>query len=334
MFDRRRYLSTFAVLALVLLRLVIGWHFFREGAEKIVYDPHDGQLRTTFSAEGFLANAKGPMANWYSANVPSDHGWRDLLAAPRKNDPTEKGAAPHAAWSERIEADWRNVVDKVKALPALSDEQKKQADEVLESKRKDLAAYFAAESQAIAEYRHELWRLANWRRSPESGKVPFVDERIATKASETAKTPAPWVSQVQQFDAELRDDLRELLTEQQRELALTTAGMDDALRDPREKRLNLINLVVTALTIGVGVCLLLGFFTRTASIVGALFLLGVILSQPPWLPDTAETMPNVIEFAGLLVLAGTGAGRWAGLDFFTYALFNRDRTVRSHHKSK
>ena len=35
----------------------------------------------------------------------------------------------------------------------------------------------------------------------------------------------------------------------------------------------------------------------------------------------------VVEFAGLLVLAGTGAGRWAGLDFFTYALFHRDRDV-------
>jgi uncharacterized membrane protein YphA (DoxX/SURF4 family) len=164
--------------------------------------------------------------------------------------------------------------------------------------------------------------------------VPFVDERIASKASETGKTPAPWVSQVQQFDAELREDLRELLTEEQRELALTTSGLDDALREPGDKRLHLINIVVTALTIGVGVCLLLGFFTRTASIVGALFLLGVILSQPPWLPDTAETMPNVIEFVALLVLAGTGAGRWAGLDFFTYALFNRNRTARSQHKIK
>jgi hypothetical protein len=33
-------------------------------------------------------------------------------------------------------------------------------------------------------------------------------------------------------------------------------------------------------------------------------------------------MNQCIEFAGLLVLAGTGAGRWAGLDYFTYALFH------------
>jgi hypothetical protein len=36
-------------------------------------------------------------------------------------------------------------------------------------------------------------------------------------------------------------------------------------------------------------------------------------------------MPQCIEFAGLLVLAGTGAGRWMGLDYFTWALFRRNR---------
>ena len=50
----------------------------------------------------------------------------------------------------------------------------------------------------------------------------------------------------------------------------------------------------------------------------------VIASQPPWLAESVTTMPQCIEFAALLVLAGTGAGRWAGLDYFTYALFHRD----------
>jgi uncharacterized membrane protein YphA (DoxX/SURF4 family) len=323
--DRRRFLSGFAVLALVLLRLVIGWHFFREGTQKVVYEPHAGKLRRTFSAEGFLTNAKGPLAKWYMANVPDEHGWRVLLATPRKNAPGTDDSSPYGEWAERIKADWRKVVDDVKALPALSDEQKKQADDILEKRRNDLGDYLAAESQAIAEYRHELWRLANWRQSPESGDVPFVDERIATKATETGKTPASWVSHVRLLDAELRNDLRAVLTKEQRELALTVQGIDGALRDPREERLNLVNNVITILTIGVGVCLLLGFFTRMASIVGALFLLGVILAQPPWLADAAPTVSQVIEFVALLVLAGTGAGRWAGLDFFTYALLNRSR---------
>jgi uncharacterized membrane protein YphA (DoxX/SURF4 family) len=85
--------------------------------------------------------------------------------------------------------------------------------------------------------------------------------------------------------------------------------------------------VVTAVIIGVGVCLLLGFFTRLAAIVGALFLLGVICSQPFWIAESIATINQCIEFAGLLVLAGTGAGRWIGLDYLTYALFHRREVV-------
>src|SRR5688572_17259838 len=84
-FDSRRYISVFAVFALVMLRLVVGWHFFREGTQKIVYDQHDGDLRMNFSAEGFLKNAKGPLADMYTDNIPNGHDWRELLAAPRQN---------------------------------------------------------------------------------------------------------------------------------------------------------------------------------------------------------------------------------------------------------
>jgi uncharacterized membrane protein YphA (DoxX/SURF4 family) len=235
--------------------------------------------------------------------------------------------APYAEWAERIQVDWRNIVDEFKAVPAITDDQKDRAEKALNNGLQNVADYLASQTDAIAEYRHELWRLENWRESPEAGRVPFVDERIAAKAGETAATPTRWVNQIRQFDAQMRDDLRGLLTSEQRDLALTTTAVEDALSDPRERRLHWVNVITTAITLGVGICLLLGFFTRLASIVGALFLLGVILSQPPWMPDVTETMPQLIEFAALLVLAGTRAGRWAGLDFFMYALFNRNRRV-------
>ena len=325
MYDRRRYLGTFAVLALVLLRLVIGWHFFREGTQKVEYDGHDGELRLAFSAEPFLTQAKGPLAAWYHAHVPDDHGWRQFLATPRQNVPTSDEKPAHHDWSTRIADDWRATRDEVKRIPSLTNEQKQQADAVLEARLEQLADYLSSEANAITEYRHELWRLENWRNSPEAGAVPFVDERIAAKSAETAGLTARWVRDIRAIEANYHDDLRETLTADQRNEPQTNAALDSALADIRQHRLETINTVVTILTIAVGVCLLLGFFTRLASIVGALFLLGVIASQPPWLYDSIETMPNIIEFAGLLVVAGTGAGRWLGLDFFTYALFNRWR---------
>ena len=50
----------------------------------------------------------------------------------------------------------------------------------------ELADYLAGEEEDIADYRHELWRLANWRESPEAGGVPLYGQRIATKTGETA----------------------------------------------------------------------------------------------------------------------------------------------------
>ena len=103
--------------------------------------------------------------------------------------------------------------------------------------------------------------------------------------------------------------------------------MDEAQTSPQQKWLRSINMIVTVLSVGVGICLLLGFFTRLAALVGALFLLAVIATQPPWVPDAAPTIMQGIELAALLVLAGTRAGRWLGLDFFTYALFGHREQV-------
>jgi uncharacterized membrane protein YphA (DoxX/SURF4 family) len=105
--------------------------------------------------------------------------------------------------------------------------------------------------------------------------------------------------------------------------------MDEAQTLPQQKWLQTVNWIVTILTISVGVCLLLGFFTRLASLAGALFLVGVIATQPPWVADAAPTIMYGIELAALLVLAGTKAGRWLGLDYFTYALFSRFRDPRN-----
>jgi uncharacterized membrane protein YphA (DoxX/SURF4 family) len=324
------------------------------------YDRHEGKLRLapSFSAEGFLTQAKGPLAKLFHSQAPDDHGFRELLAVPRQNVPptSEQTAeqsrwradyerrraeaakaggdvpiefppsAPYHDWAVRIADDWRAVRDDVKAVSGLTDAQKERADEAFTSRLQQVADYLAGEAEAITEYQHEMWRLQNWRSSPEAGDMPFHDERIATKVAETGGKPMAWVNQVREFEAGFLDDLRGILTTEQRGFALTTAAFDDALTDSRHERLRVIDVAVTGLTVGVGICLLLGFFTRLASIAGALFLLAVIASQPAWLPDAAPTLSQWIEFPALLVLAGTGAGRWAGLDYFTYALFHRGGT--------
>jgi uncharacterized membrane protein YphA (DoxX/SURF4 family) len=357
MFDRRRYIGTFAVIALVFLRLVVGLHFFREGTQKIEYDRRDGSLHLAFSAEGFFRQAKGPLAGVYHSRVPDDHGWRESLATPRRNVPpdAEESAkraqwiseygkrkaeaaknnqpsvefppfAPYADWANQIANDWRRSLDAVKASnPEFTDEQKKQADASLQKRLEELADYLASEAEAITEYRHELWRLKNWKDSPEANDVPFYKERIATKTGETVSKPGAWVSQVDAIAAAYHEDLDRIFSTDKNATAASMAAYEKALADPRQSRIDFDNMAVTVLTIGVGICLILGFFTRLVALAGALFLLSVVASQPFWLADSVPTIDRWIEMAALLVLAGTGAGRWAGLDYFSYALFNRFR---------
>jgi uncharacterized membrane protein YphA (DoxX/SURF4 family) len=68
---------------------------------------------------------------------------------------------------------------------------------------------------------------------------------------------------------------------------------------------------------------LVALLTRLAAVGGALFLVAVIATQPPWMTGAAPTYYQTIELAGLIVLAATGAGRWAGLDYFGYVLCQR-----------
>jgi uncharacterized membrane protein YphA (DoxX/SURF4 family) len=359
--DRRRIIVPFAVFALVLMRLVIGWHFFGEGAKKLQYDRHDRQFHLAFSADDFLGVAKGPLADWYFAYTPDEHNWRQLLAKPNQNvrptpeetaerakwqhdyndrrtATTKKGESasvefpPSAAyhdWAAKIADDWRATADKVKSVSRLTEAQKQQVDKALNARLEALADYLAGEDETITTYRHELWRLANWRNAPEGGGVPFYQQRIAAKQSETTGQLKPWLAQVQTLDAGYLADLDRILTTEQRAEPATADSVRTALVDTQEARLNKLNIVVTILTTGVGVCLLLGFFTRLASLAGAIFLLGVIASQPFWISDAAPTINQCIECAGLLVLAGTRAGRWLGLDYFTFALFHRNRRLET-----
>ena len=73
----------------------------------------------------------------------------------------------------------------------------------------------------------------------------------------------------------------------------------------------------------VGGLLILGLFTRTACVAGAVYLLLFYLPMPPWpgLPESPRSEghylyinKNVIEALALMALACTASGRWVGID--------------------
>jgi uncharacterized membrane protein YphA (DoxX/SURF4 family) len=128
---------------------------------------------------------------------------------------------------------------------------------------------------------------------------------------------------VKSLDADYTDELTSLLSVAERGSPLGKR-VESAVTNPELHRLARTDLIVTCVVIGVGVCLLLGLFTRVAAIAGALFLLSVMATQPPWVPGAMSPVPyyyQLVEFAACLFLAAVGAGRWAGLDFITGSIF-------------
>ena len=70
-----------AFVALMLLRVAVGYHFFKEGAAKV----QDG-----FTAEYFLASAKGPLAPYFHGMLDDPLGQRKLCVVDRNNQPSDQ----------------------------------------------------------------------------------------------------------------------------------------------------------------------------------------------------------------------------------------------------
>jgi thiosulfate dehydrogenase [quinone] large subunit len=73
-------LSGFQRISLVVLRMLIGWHFLYEGVYKLMLPGwgRDGQPLTAWSAAGYLKNAtSGPLAGFFQSLAGSG-GWIDV----------------------------------------------------------------------------------------------------------------------------------------------------------------------------------------------------------------------------------------------------------------
>ena len=83
----------------------------------------------------------------------------------------------------------------------------------------------------------------------------------------------------------------------------------------------------------IGGLLIVGLFSRLASLAAASFLFSVVMTQPPWIPGTTPTYFYVIELVALLVIATTSAGRFGGLDYFLSLLRTKTPQLKTEGQS-
>lgn len=282
---------------LVLLRISIGWHFLYQGIWKL-NNPH-------FSSEAFLRQAKGPLADYFHNMIP-DYDGRERL---NKETLTER---------------WRGFQKQVVSSAAVAEEGKKETERILKLHVKGLEDYFADYGEDIETYFSELDRFKERKAATDTSSPIFQKERLWDKQKELEKKAAGWLAEI---------DARTLAYEQE---------IVDSLEPAEQKRLGLmeskteldrIDQLITYSNIAIGVCLMLGLFTRFAAFAGALFLLSIVLSQPelpfiyPHAPPSAGRSflvnKEFVEMIALGALATMPVGRWGGLDFFIHHILVR-----------
>jgi uncharacterized membrane protein YphA (DoxX/SURF4 family) len=98
--------------------------------------------------------------------------------------------------------------------------------------------------------------------------------------------------------------------------------------------LDQMNRFISYSVFAIGLCLMLGLFTRLAALGGAAFLLQIYLSMPPWpgLPASPRAEghyfivdKNLVEMIACMALVFLPTGHWVGLDAL---LFGKRRHLR------
>ncbi len=313
-------MNRYTGISLILLRLIIGWHFLFEGLHKI----HSLYTPKPFSSEIYFRESSGPLGKFMKGFLPDPDA--ELLA---KLD------------EKSITTDWNNTVKDFSSSYQFSPEQAKSADEVLEKNLKTATAWFKegrkeieipspdgkstgtlkinySIPQWLAYYKSKLEELDKIRADDRSwylGKE-LDKARIAATRADITKGRKELTDEYDSQKTALTSDLQKLLTAEQKAKTLPT---------PEKKVgfIHWINLMTILGITAIGAGLFLGLFTRIACLGGIGFLAMTYFTIPPfpWLPvpplnegNYVFVNKNLVEMFAMMVLVTTNSGRWFGLD--------------------
>ena len=198
----------------------------------------------------------------------------------------------------------------------LDDEQKYHAERLCRRYRQSVKDYLADNQADIVVYFAALDRFGQ-RKSGGNNGAAYQKTRLYDGQQKLRKEVNVWLDELDSANEGYQAALWNVLDDRQKaegSLPLPVSGMDA------------INFMVTYGLSAIGLCLLLGLFTRPAALGGAMFMLFVILTQPGWPTIYPPAPPAVghsllvnkdfIEMLALLLVMVTASGRWCGLDHF------------------
>jgi uncharacterized membrane protein YphA (DoxX/SURF4 family) len=294
----RYAISVATVVMLVLLRLVIGWHFFSEGMKHYA--------DANWTSEPVLRAAKGPLAPLYHSYLSDFHGFERSLHADISQTPE------HAVqgWIDEVQKDWDEYRQQFSLHFDLDETAQKRAGAIMKEHQARLRSWAAMNKDALATHVHQWQRKEQAHEKPE-GELPFQQKRLAAQQSSLAAEAAGWLAELKGLERQYENELAAIVGDEQPRMPRATTSID------------VVDGTMTYTILAIGLLLLLGLFTRAACSAGAVFLLSVVMMQPFWVAGSAPTFKEYVEMFALLTLATTPVGRWAGLDFFLVNLISR-----------
>ena len=340
----------------MLLRVVVGLHFFSEGTAKL--------QDKNWTAEYFLSGAKGPAAPLFHRLVDDNKGNIRLCVVEKE---TEDGEPNYAIDMELTKGLWTDFLDVCAQHYSFNDpaaieklkqkreklaetirvakenndksvdttelgqqrsryeenikamrQQVQDADDIREAHLEELGAWLDKNKTDLVAHFGQEGRAQGFdsdgeNRSTVALKVESLRYQRDEIQADRAKKLAGWEAEVGAIWDSFESSINNLAVGQQKEK--DPISLHRPFNQPNSA-LKIINKVIPWFDTIIGALLILGLFTRFASLAGGLFLLSVIISQPPWIPGTQPTAYQAIEMFAMLAIFATCAGRYGGLDFF------------------
>lgn len=288
-----RILGYLAIAMLVVLRITIGFHFLSEGTDKV----RDGD----WSAKPFFANAKGPFASEFRQMV-----W-DYDGATRLN-------------KEQTQVIWATFRNQVADHYGFDAKQQAAAQDNYIKAVDQYEYVLDLDANAVEQYRLGLNRIAKLDADPVRDGVTSLGGQREMVRKELNDLISTTLQQIDMIWENYETAQNRLATDEQ-----TAQHSPYKLVRPRLAMVDtsVIDRVMPWFDVVLGWLLIVGLFTPVASLAAGVFLFSVFLSQYPPTTGPASSSYQLIEGLACFVLAATGAGRFAGLDFFLHLIVRK-----------
>jgi uncharacterized membrane protein YphA (DoxX/SURF4 family) len=295
-----RLLGLFGATALVLLRVTVGWHFYTEGVDK--------RDAGNWSAVPFFANAKGPLAEEFRSLVWDSEGTFRLnrdsmvyyMALYREQ------ASLHYGFDDgQKDTAQRNFSKAVETY-----------DWILSSNATDLEEFKLGRGR-VANLATGVGEQGDLEMKTRDGVTSLGGQRDTIR-KEWQQKGAPAFAQIEKLWNTYEDQQNAVANPEQRQIHGNIEFVKPRVHPIIDT--SVIDRITPYFDIAIGLCLLVGLFTPVAGLAAAGFLFSVFLSQLPPSTGPTSSMYQLIEGMAALVLAMTGAGRFAGVDYFLHLI--------------